>query len=1180
MKFSYDITDLNIESEINNDTIKEIYKIIIDSLEKEGIDKSSYKLLALKLNNYCHIFLDALDESFPKEYQVWAFNRINLYLCSQIEDEKIKEEIKDDLSSAKAIKNADYEGIENGAKNPEYEEIRKQKNTTTEKSDDFLSDLDDIFETDEPLHSDVIEKHKAVYLKILKILYDDYSIDTNLVSLKEIRDGEKFYYFVLDSQEFDLSKKIHIWAANRESLFPLANAKDDDILDDFAESDDINIDYSIFKEVKFEKPKTSLKEVMLKIANVRKQLTDVVVGQDAAIDRFLSGLFDILVFKDKNKPLKGSFLFAGPPGTGKTLLAKEIAKALEMDKLIVNLSEYSDKDAICRFKGFDKTYKNSRPGLVTSYVNDNPNCVIIFDEVDKAEASVKNLLLQLYNDGYINDPQLEKDVSFKNTILIFTTNAGKALYEDTTGNLSLLSNKKIINALKNEKGDNQNPLFPASLLSRFSSNGILVFNHLEPYSLFEITKKAFTKKVKDFEKNDFAKIEFSDDLITALLYKLGGKADGRNLIGLCNKYIEDETIEALRQLDEDKLSKIKKIKFSIDTKNNEKYFSMKQTNILIFVDEKKFKSLDINIEGVKFYHAKKLDRAKELLRKDIDFIICDLETNKRLKNVYNDIEDIESEGRDLITYCNEYHSEIPLYVINDGRGNNEFATLFKIGIKGLIRSDENFVVDCTLAKNRASMARNCFQLNRENKILSYRTRQKLYDDVIEIEMYNIKFSVDYNAADDNDFVLDIDRPQVKFSDVIGSNDAKETLKDFIRYLNNPVQYLENGIRAPRGILLYGPPGTGKTLLAKALAGESTVSFIQKNASDFVGKSPDYVGELFNKARKYAPAVIFIDEVDAIAKERGLGGPSESILNKLLSELDGFKFDAKRPIIVIAATNYPLERTSINPIILDPAFVRRFDRKIKIDLPNKKERIEFLHYYLKKHSINTISDECINNIASRTVYYSPADLELLVEHALRNCNGNKLTDEILSNTVDENKNGKANEQTEKEIKTTAVHESGHALVCYLSGKTPAYVTIVSRGGYGGYMQYGDSEKNYLTKEELLAKIRVSLAGRAAEIIEFGECQGLTTGPSSDLYHATALARAIVSDYGMNDSLISLDALDIRDGGIVINAIDKILDTEFNNTKDLIIKNKDKLDILVNALLEKNSLTESEINELLN
>lgn len=1204
------LTELNLKAlglqfnKFDDEELIQIYKELVKEFQfGYDIPTNTFNLVEISKNENIIFFKIVFKDSGKNsDFMIWAFNNNVLYnVLSQ--DDAIRENYMDMYNES--IHYYDVSDIDSEGKKDELREFTIN-NLYDEDDDDFedislddeeKDEIYDVFDESKDISVDreiddyVIQCLDYVFNYIVFALSKE-GVLRDKYTLKYIKKSDKYYYFCLAPKKPDvLSDDQLIWATDFRKLFKV----DDELFSDCMDNATIvKLDYSLFStknkysELFDETDSSSEKEdnandkslssIMNKLDKVKEELSSVVKGQDAAIDRFVSGLFDILAF-ESNDNIKGSFLFIGPSGTGKTLLAKTIAKSIGMKSLIVNLSEYSDKDAVTRFRGFDKTFRNSTPGVVTSFINNNPDTVIIFDEVDKCHITVKNLLLQLYNDGYIFDPQLEKNVSFKNTILIFTTNAGKKLYLDNDKPLFTLSNKKIINALSQEKDSSDNQLFPTSLISRFASKGIIVFNNLEPYTLYEITKNSFEDKTKRFEKSNIGKIEYDDNIISALLYQLGGKSDGRNLVGLASKYMEDEIIEALRQLNEENVSKIKKIKFSIDIKNNEEYFSEKPSKALVFMDYTKFMELDKNIQGIDFYHASRIDNAKELLRKDIDFIIIDVMTNASGSYIYNDIEDIESEGRDLISYCSTFHNEIPIYVINEGRNNKEFETLFKIGVKGLINTKESFTDDLLLAKAKASMTKNCYKLSRANKVLQYRTRQKSYDDVIEIEMYNLKFVIDYNVEDD-DFVMDFDRPTIKFDDVIGQDDAKETLKDFIKYLNNPIAYIENGVRPPRGILFYGPPGTGKTLLAKALAGESTVSFLQKNASDFVNKAPSEIENLFKKARKYAPAIIFLDEVDAIAKERMGYSTNESILNKLLSEIDGFNFDYKRPVLVIAATNYPIEKTAPNVVALDPAFVRRFDRKIKIGLPNKDERIKFINYYLEKHSINTISEECIKNIASRTMYYSPADLELLIEHAIRRAEFNPLTDEILSDTVDENKHGKSNILDLEEIKRTAIHESGHALVCYLCGIVPAYLTIISRGGYGGYMAYGENNNiNTYTKQDLLDRIAISLAGRAAEVIEYGDKLGVTTGPSSDLFNATNIAKSIIAEYGMNDSLVSLKALGANENINIINDINKILNQEFDRAKKLIINNKAKYNELVDKLLDKNSLTEAEITKIL-
>ena len=455
-------------------------------------------------------------------------------------------------------------------------------------------------------------------------------------------------------------------------------------------------------------------------------------------------------------------------------------------------------------------------------------------------------------------------------------------------------------------------------------------------------------------------------------------------------------------------------------------------------------------------------------------------------------------------------------------------------------------------------------------------------------MQRLNLARNISVEDNGDILSDLSRPTVKFDDVIGAEDAKTTMKDFLRYLKNPKQYTESGARPPRGILLYGPPGTGKTLLAKALAGESNVAFIQKNSTEFltkyVGGGPKSVRDMFKQARKYAPAIIFIDECDVFATKRTgseIGRSGEEVLTAFLSELDGFVFDAKKPVLVVVATNYQISGNG--PTVLDPAFVRRFDRKICIELPNTEERERFIKYYLNKHSIKTIDDETVKNIASRTYGYSPANLEMVIELAIRNAGGNDVTPKILNDSLDEEASGKVNKFSEESVKRTSYHEAGHTVIHWLCGKKPTFVTNVSRGGYGGYMltEVDDSEATS-RKQDLLDDICCSLGGRAAEIVVYGEESGLTTGASGDLAQATRVAKTIISNYGMESGILA--AFNPHEFGpsideMIFKRVNEILISEFERACKMLTDNRDLLEKVTSKLIEKNSLTKAEIEELL-
>lgn len=931
------------------------------------------------------------------------------------------------------------------------------------------------------------------------------------------------------------------------------------------------------KAIDNEKNRT-LPSMLEKIRNINEFLVKKVKGQDEAIRAFLSGYFKYELNEDK--AMWNTFLFAGSPGTGKTYLANCIAKALELPILVVNMSEYSnDQDSSGRFQGLDPVWKNPKEGVVTSFVRSHPKCILVFDEIERCHVTVTNLFLQIYNEGFLTDLYTKERISFKHVIGIFTTNAGKGLYDSMQyTHLSSLPRKQIIAALLEDKGTN-GALLSAPLVSRFDSGTICMFNKLEPFALIDIIKNGFAESVKTFSERFDVQCTMDNNLYPALLYSNGGLADARSSVRTAEEYVSNELNEALSRIGKDKAGEIKNIKFTIEDKELDSIFKEKGVRAVVICNNDVKKQLDhFTIKNVELCFATSLEEAKKMVLRKCTFIILDIEFNLRsTRRDFIDIEDLDSDGRDLLDFIQEFVPDLPVYFLNKGLEKYQFDTLLKYG-HGLIDTS-SFCEMVSQAKESSLVAYNMLQLTSASKLLKYRTRQYINGDSLVIEMYHLHLVSNYNM-DSDAFVSNIQRPSIKFGDVVGATETKKVLKEYITYLNDPVGYLDRGIKPPKGLLLYGPPGTGKTLLAKAFAGESSVSFIQKNGADFINEGPESIKKLFAVARKYAPTIIFIDEVDAFAKARTGYNFTDSTLNMFLSEFEGFIVDNRKPVLVVAATNYDVKPNHSNTMrVLDAAFVRRFDKTIKVDLPNKQERIDFIKFFLDKYEVKNISEACIEEVANRTFSFSPDDLDKMIENVIRYSETGVITDKELSDAVDARNFGKENKITNpEEIEKTAVHEAGHALVCYMTGKKPAFMTIVSRGDYGGYMAYEDEEPSTCTKKELLNKITTALAGRAAEMVVYGEDKGMTTGPSSDLYQATQIAREMICSYGMYGSLLSMEHEDFDKKELSIK-MDELLNQQYQEAKHLIEENRTKFDQLVLALREKNSLNKQEIDDIL-
>ena len=448
--------------------------------------------------------------------------------------------------------------------------------------------------------------------------------------------------------------------------------------------------------------------------------------------------------------------------------------------------------------------------------------------------------------------------------------------------------------------------------------------------------------------------------------------------------------------------------------------------------------------------------------------------------------------------------------------------------------------------------------------------------------------------------LNEDTKKVTFKDVAGLTEEKEEVQELIDFLKNPKKFTKLGARIPKGVLLQGPPGTGKTLLARAVAGEANVPFYYISGSDFVelfvGVGASRVRDMFKQAKHNAPCLIFIDEIDAVGRQRGagLGGghdEREQTLNQLLTEMDGF--GANEGIIIIAATN--------RPDVLDPALLRpgRFDRQVTVDLPDVKGREEIL----RVHARNKIFSKGVKleNIAKRTVGLSGADLEnLLNEAALLAVRRGKnmITMSEIDEAHDRVLMGPAkvsHKYTEHEKKVVAFHEAGHAVMgLKLDGANEVQkITIIPRGAAGGYNLMLPKEETYLaTKNELLQRISGLLGGRVAEEEVFKE---ITTGAHNDFEKATKIARAMVTEYGMSDLgpmqyeqqegsvFLGRDYNKSRNfSGQVAFEIDqeqrKIINECYEITKKTIHENRDLLNLIANALLEHETITKEQIEYL--
>ncbi|KHD35968.1 cell division protein FtsH [Clostridium acetobutylicum] len=495
-----------------------------------------------------------------------------------------------------------------------------------------------------------------------------------------------------------------------------------------------------------------------------------------------------------------------------------------------------------------------------------------------------------------------------------------------------------------------------------------------------------------------------------------------------------------------------------------------------------------------------------------------------------------------------------------------------------------------LLKNSIKVSEDDFKQSKSTVYLLILAISTLYFITSLIKVFKISIPTKKAFAVDKLETDSIENVGVKFNDVAGNEEAKESVQDIIDFLKNPEKYNLYGARMPKGVILYGEPGTGKTMLAKAIAGEANVPFYAMSGSDFiqvyVGVGASRIRQLFKKARSNGKAVIFIDEIDAIGKKRdgGKSGGSEErdqTLNALLTEMSGFK--EKEGIVVIAATN--------RIDVLDSALLRpgRFDRHIEINLPDISARKKILSLLIKNKPVKDID---LNDLAQKTAYFSGAKLENLVnEAAILACKENSSfienqhMDKAFSIVIAGYEKVDRSHISLTDKKITAYHESGHALVSLkvLPEEKVSKITIIpSTNGSGGYTLSIPEDKMYQNKEYIQNRIRVLLGGRAAEEIIFGK-SSITTGAYNDLQKVTSAVTKLVTQYGMGSSLglLNADALSEINYSVSTSVIDEckdLVETLYEDTKNILLNNKHILENMSNKLLDIETLNYEDIQGL--
>ena len=992
---------------------------------------------------------------------------------------------------------------------------------------------------------------------------------------------------------------------------------------------------------------------------IKARLGECVKGQAGPIENFCTGIEAALVCRlvrsrrkaggrsgDDKRPL-GVFTFCGPSGVGKSFLSEKAAEELESYGFCYHrfdMSGYMDHESANYLVGFPKTYKDARSGDLTRYVRENPQSVIVFDEIEKAHEQVKHLFLQVLQEGELYDNYEEKNVSFSDTILIFTTNAGRAAYEGETGtDLSGISTRVIVDAIGKDRLSNGAPAIPSALLSRLAAGNVIMFNRLGARDLLAICNKEFDRMGAQYLETSNIEVTHDEYVPTAILLSKGGLSDARSVRGDTEKFVTENMGELFHSLDEEarrgaQPDRPQKVEFSVNLEGiaDERirgYFTGKRSFKVACLanpsnaTREKLKGNEVaehttrDGKRVEFLYPRDLGFGEapenrpslpEVVDKldSCDAVLIDFafgwDTTRPDDSVrFYDAMDLKTYGRRCFEYLRARKPLLPVFVIRPRGGwhypsKAERQSFLEKGARGFIDTEKSsFFEDLCDAIDVAEQEKDILSLARARKVLEFRTvipraRRSglLSSNAYSIRLDEFSLSVAPDSGDADVVLNGLDIPEDSFDDVIGNRVAVDSLKKASACLRDPYPFLDNSLSMPRGILLYGSPGTGKTMMARAMAHDADAVFIPTEANKLLNGGSREIHRIFGVARRYAPSIIFIDEFDNIAQPRerlSVGG--QAVVNALLTEMDGFKNDSTRPVMVLAATNF-------SPSDLDAAAMRRFDTKLLITVPGDSDRERLIMRAVaripalgvNKEGTRGISVAGITYLVNETRGWSPAKIVDLInfmgrEALLADENSSKSCDAWVRELFELHEYGEVHEVSKEDEKAAAVHESGHALVAYVSGIRPRSITNIARSGYLGLTKFDPGTHLSCSLAYCLANVRVSLGGRAAECDYFGSipgkgsAEGINTGASGDLQNATQYLLSALCQYGLDRRFGMAIYPNGQYSPSAMERVNGYLDYEFSEAYRIIQEHKDALYGLSTVLSNKRYLSGDEIKGIL-
>ena len=898
------------------------------------------------------------------------------------------------------------------------------------------------------------------------------------------------------------------------------------------------------------------------------QLNQEVLGQEAAIGMLGQAYFQACVAPRKAGP-RGIFTFLGPSGVGKTMLAECFARALvnfegeEHAFKRFDMGSFGGPQNFEQLFGAEAFYQGSRPGTLTGFVAEHPRCVILFDEIEKAHETTKQALLAVLDKGEVVDKALGKPISFAQAWLVFTTNLGREFFESENtsgilrsgGNLSASAVFDLLASARPRQVVHEREAASAlspEFVSRLAKGGAVLFNRLATRHYLELVDRSLKRRGAPDGADISILPPVTADAGVRLLFLLSNlpDLDARRVVTGGDAWVAEVIRRSLEDCRGD-LQEQAAPAYGVDLLCGrgaqvflEAKFAEHALRVLVIDDSDevadRIRQGCAHVTTDVHRIATASSAIDELRRRPADLVLLDLNIDHPPTSPMVD------RALEILQSLRDAVPQLPVYLFSVGPEQRERfdAVVLRVMKRGGARSylpcppwaaglggDDPFVTrvvrELTDARYDALMREQARGRKRVSFQLNYQWDQERL--CIVGVAGHVGEEVVVRASDWTAAVTFAGVPRERFSNVAGLDRAKRRLAQLVQWLKSPGTLGAFGVNPPRGFLLAGPPGTGKTLLARAFAGEAGLPFLALSAgelrSKWVGESEERVRDLFATARRYAPAIIFIDELDAV----GAGGDSPgmqhhdvSLLQQVLASMDGF-VASDQPVFVLGATNHP-DR-------LDPALLRpgRFDEVVPIDLPNLQAREQFFRMRLASSRFSTSLDPAA--LARQTPGCTPAELDRMLREAVYHA-VEAHREEVLQSDFDHARRlvrfGAQKEDIvvdERERRLTAFHETGHAVLhlTLFPNRPIDFLTIVptESGALGFMAPSADETQHTRNKRDVQSEIAVLLAGREAEALAAGGgAEGLSTGAANDLERATRLAWRAVATWGMDEEFGAL------------------------------------------------------------